>query len=176
MTTTKEMPNQIHPNVSWTDHVKMAIDNIASTGKSEYKYTDCNRCIGKTICTPLCCSPCFVWSVVFRILCCPISCVQGYGPLSNNGFTEQSDDCIVTYYKSMDEKKTLQVSDTITSNELKDVVIYAVSKMKSTEDVRARYAIADFMFPVYQIVQKKRDSLYVGHSCSPIDLESLYAL
>lgn len=174
-TTTSEQMTQIVPVPTWLDHVKLSIDKIAMTGNPGYKYSATHRCMGKAICMPLCCLPCFTWSTVWRIFCCPISCVRGHGPLSNNGCTDLTDACIAKFYNEMDGKNTLDISSntTVPESDMYQAVEYAIFKIKTAEETRTRYAIADFMFPVYKKLREAKGVMLVGISCTPMDLEML---
>ena len=57
-----------------------------------------SRACGLLLCVPLC-GPCFVWSVLWRVLCCPVQCAfRGPGAfLSNNNCTDATDSCIERY-------------------------------------------------------------------------------
>jgi hypothetical protein len=166
--------NQIVPVTAWLDSAKLAIDKVALDGSVGYKYNAAHRFIGKVLCMPVCCAPCFAWSTIWRIFCCPVSCFRGYGPLSNNGCTDLSDSCIATFHKTMDGKNTLEIdSQNIASSELMQAIEYAVFKMKTVDMVRTRYTIADFMYPVYKKVALSKGVVFVGNSCTPIDLELL---
>lgn len=64
------------------------------------------RKIGLHVATPIFCSPCIVWSTVWRILACPFQCL-GNGPgfcCSNNGCTTGTDLCLEQTYAFMHQK------------------------------------------------------------------------
>jgi hypothetical protein len=50
-----------------------------------------------------CCSPCIIWSTMVRLLLCPCYCLVGK-PLTNNGCTDLSDECVEKSYKGVYER------------------------------------------------------------------------
>lgn len=164
---------QVVPVPTWLDYVKLSIDKIAIAGNPGYKYSATHRCMGKALCLPLCCSPCFVWSTLWRIFCCPVSCFRGYGPLSNNGCTDLTDACISNFYNQMDGKNTLELISATPESDLYQAIDYALYKIKTVDDVKRHYAIADFMFPVYKKLREAKGILFIGAYCTPMDLEEL---
>ena len=73
---------------------KNVVDMIAAGNPveipGEYKHSCKARCFGTTCCCLTCCSPCLIWSTVFRVLCLPVDCMMGR-PCGGNNCTKTSD-------------------------------------------------------------------------------------
>lgn len=78
------------------------IQSIATTGHPvmRYKHGEKIRCFQKTVCIPIGCSPCYLWSCMVRLVCCPISCGKSIG---GNELTASSDECITQCCRAVDE-------------------------------------------------------------------------
>lgn len=91
---------RVTPDLSTlTERDAKSLDDIVARGHNFQKETcggpyKTNRAVSCVFSTLLCCSPCIIWSVVMRIVCCPASCFIGNGPCSDNGCTALSDRAI----------------------------------------------------------------------------------
>jgi hypothetical protein len=134
--------------MTWIEEVQKTIDVVQANNAIPHKYNTVQRYAGRTCCLTTCCSPCLIWSTVFRILCCPVSCMQGHTCLSNNGCTDPSDNCIRSTWNAFGEKIAVEGVETRSGDEIKAVLIYAHNKIKDTKETRTKYLIADYMLPV----------------------------
>lgn len=141
----------VHPNDTWLTDVKQKIDHILHHG-NDYKTSSCIRTMSKVLCIPVCCSLCCLWSTLWRVMCCPVSCFMGHGPLSNNGCTDLTDKCIVDAYKDADKKQVCEVPASY--NDMVSALKYFVSNVETAADIKYKYDAATFMGPVYKKVRE----------------------
>lgn len=102
----------------------------------------------------VCCSPCFIYSTVMRIISCPIQCVCNSkikcNPLAaclvDSCATSSSDNCIAVACTEVNKKHA--VSRCRTKDENMEIIKYAAAKILATSDIKVRYAITDVVAPV----------------------------
>lgn len=86
-------------NNEWISRLQSTIAHFKEHGVPMSQYSKPTRVIGMgTI--PLVCIPCVIWSMFWRVVCCPVMCFnKGAGFVcSDNGCTGASDICISTCY------------------------------------------------------------------------------
>lgn len=101
---------------------------IVKTGNHPYKNNVSKR-IGSHILCGITCMPCYIWSIIMRMIACPVQCMCN-GPAfmcSNNHCTTITDSCIGKYIKEIDKK--IQFSEIninkLNSKELAKVLLLA---------------------------------------------------
>ncbi|GLC40337.1 hypothetical protein PLESTM_001050900 [Pleodorina starrii] len=80
--------------VPYTTLVKQDIDSLLATGKRAINDT-ASRAVMGCICLPACIT-CISWSIVWRLLCCPMTC-----SITDNKCTFGSDECVAAVYKTI---------------------------------------------------------------------------
>lgn len=132
----------------WLEQTIAQINRIGERG-NDYVRGRASRMLGKALCVPVCCSPCLAWSTVWRVVCCPVSCIRGFGPLSNNECTNMTDMCVAKTWQEFDVKiKALPIAD---YQVMVDALRHAASVIQHS-DTRLKYEIADYMTLVYRAV------------------------
>jgi hypothetical protein len=166
--------------MTWIEQVRVAIDNVEANDSIPHKYNAFQRCTGRTCYLTLCCSPCVIWSTVFRILCCPVSCMQGHNCLSNNGCTDLTDTCISKTWNVFGAKVTIADIVNQSDEDLKAAILYAHNKIKGTQTIRTKYLIADYVFPIIEHLIKKPHYVHVYTGSlehlkvlTPFDIENI---
>ena len=167
VTKSREMmsTNKVH-NVSfitWCQYFKEDIESLRDTGKEadRKKYSLPVRTFYNFVCLPVCCSPCFAWSTLWRFVACPLQCLcKGPGfCCSNNVCTDGTDKCISLTYQSVNtnDKLSLLVLDkeTLSPEEkllLTDTLVFLKNVMEKCT-VRV-YVIIDYVYPYLCQIRK----------------------
>lgn len=88
----------------WESQAKAVFADFDKNKEKIYKYAPWKR-VGGKIATPVCCLPCFLWSLICRILACPCQCcIHGAAmACSNNGCTNMTDQCFAASWTAYDE-------------------------------------------------------------------------
>lgn len=110
------MNNKVMPALNfdeWEAAVRAVLSAVSphSEGVPDalYKSSRCSRVTGKLLVAPLCCSPCFLWSTLWRVACAPVAVFKDgcFHMCSNNGCTNCSDAAIAEAYRGMDAVKSV---------------------------------------------------------------------
>lgn len=152
----------------WIAEAKRDIDTIlANNGKRPHKHKNSTRFIGRYLCLPCCCVPCILWSSLWRLICMPCSCMAGYGPVSNNPCTDITDTAISTCWTQFNVYKRVPnptENAGFSKTAAMDVLLYAHSAMETVTRASTRYAIADYVFPVYKAECQRQNIPLQGKS------------
>ena len=109
--------------------------------------------------------------------------MNGHNCLSNNGCTDPTDKCVAATWNTFDAK-LVPVAENQTDADIKTVITYAHNKIKSTTELRVKYLIADYMFPLVKHLAQKPEHAhvyaYMGSlehikTITPHDIEKLVA-
>lgn len=139
--------SRIHPvTVTTVDEAKIIIDKVSSNGHV-YQHSLPDRVFHSTVMSFLC-SPCVLWSAMWRCICCPVSCFKGNGPLealfTDSGCTRMTDSCIGKSFSGIYMKKRI----TCTSDNA-EIICYAAKKIQDpSTSVKGKYAIVDVVAPM----------------------------
>lgn len=115
-----------------------------------YKSSATDRCIGKSICVPLCCSPCILWSCTFRILCIPFKGCNAVGGVES---TQCCDTCIIhlcdEYDKEIPEWANHDIKNT-SQEDLEEIIIKTMDKITQCgANNRTVLHLMTFITPIY---------------------------
>jgi hypothetical protein len=106
--------NQVAPSNllirGWATRINFAIKCWKKDGTVDDVVV--SRCVANACCAPICCPLPLAWSIVWRVLCCPCSCISKCNPLAGNACTEPTDAYIEHYCKDM----TAGIADAIPSD------------------------------------------------------------
>lgn len=138
------------------------INNIVKTGKPVVRkqYGTVKRCTYKWLAMPISCSPCFLWSTIWRVIVCPVQCCAKGSEFacSNNGCTDPSDNCISKCFSVADaniEPNILIMNDTtVDHNMVLSIIKNNVSDFSIS--VYNKYSLYDY---VKQYVEKQLDTV-----------------
>lgn len=114
-----------------------------------YKSSTTERCVGKSICVPLCCSPCIIWGCSFRILCIPIKGCNAIGGVDS---TECCDNCVIKLCEEYDKKVPDWINyniKTTSAEDLGDIIQGTLEKIKNVIDHKTLFHILTFISPIY---------------------------
>lgn len=148
-----KMMSQVAPTEYTFESAKTAIDNAANI-KSSYKHSLPERVSANILCVGIGCLPCFMWSALSRIICCPFVCmtakhVKGnpiLALLTDSEVNYKSDECIRLTYNSINQKTNIR--RVVPKEHALQVLKYAGEKIESTTDIKAKYAITDVVYPL----------------------------
>lgn len=87
----------------WIDSAKSMIVHVQTRGDLPNKHNAAYRWSCYVLGIPIMCSPCFVWSTLWRIIACPGMCIckGAMFACSNNKCTDPSDMCIASTVKEL---------------------------------------------------------------------------
>lgn len=131
------------------DIAKTAIANIASTGVAyEMKHRTATKGL-----VFLSCTPCIIFSVLTRLISCPfqclfnkdVSCNPAFACLIDSMLTMPSDRCVYEAVKNVDIVVKSPLTIPMTDDEEIEVLKYAASMIRTTTNIKHRYAIANFV-------------------------------
>ena len=117
---------------AWINDLKTIVYYFKANYKVPYKETVFTRKSSIAL-SPLLCGLCCCWSVLWRILCCPLSCASEQGIYSQNILTQKSDNVIKTYFDKNNERIVLCTMPSIkdaTVNELNELIIILTDLIK----------------------------------------------
>jgi hypothetical protein len=166
---------RVVPHVTWLDQFQQEVDRLATGQASRKQYGGVARTVGTYVCMPITCMPCLLWSTVMRVLCCPVSCMRGYGPLSNNGCTSMTDSCVKDCYNGYNcDAKCCKGPCNLDKMTIQLALKYAAEKMGSTPLVSISYRIADYALPLVkaEAIRQKTETLNQIPSGSYLHLEA----
>jgi len=133
------------------------IDSILKTGTPiiRKRYSTPSRILNYTVCFPIGCLPCLVWSTTWRLLACPFQCfVNGPGFMcSNNGCTNGTDGaigaCITMIEENVKPNEVLAANNEV-ENEIKMNLFRVVLEKLNDPNIEAKikYRIFDYANPV----------------------------
>lgn len=152
MSTASENPmsNKVHPTLVSMDEAIAMINTVVAKG-TNHDFSLPKR-VGHTTVMSICCTPCVLWSSVWRCLCCPIQCftakhVKGnpIGALfTDSPCTNCSDKCISESYTAIYKKNKIKNTTNSTG-----VILYAATKISDPNiPVKTKYAIVDLISPI----------------------------
>jgi hypothetical protein len=146
---------QVNSAMSWAARIREDIQCLREyrVPVKRYAMNACTRHV-----TPiLYCFPCIVWSVVFRIVACPIQCFcnsPGY-MCSNNLLTNRSDELISSMFTAVEKE---MVYDDMFFNvvyqnvAVRDIILESITSMadacQSIQDLRTKYKLVDYVIPI----------------------------
>ena len=144
------MSNKVRPTLVSMDE---AIDMInAVVAKGTNHDLSLSKRVGHTTVMSICCTPCVLWSSVWRCLCCPIQCVTAKhvngnplgALLTDSACTNCSDTCISDSYTAIYKKNKI-----INTTNSTGVIRYAATKISDPNiPVKTKYAIVDLISPL----------------------------
>ena len=143
------MFNKVVPAEYCLDSAKAMIDKVISV-KSLHIQSTPNRIFGN-LSFSICCSPCFIWSTIARMFCCPFMCCTAKhvkcnpcaALLTDSPCTQPSDECIAKSFNAVNEK--INIRRVKPNGDAVEIIKYAAEKIKSTDDIKVQYLITDLI-------------------------------
>lgn len=133
--------------------------------KGEYpKVASAGARAGACMCCTVYCAPCFLWSTLWRLLCCPCQCVAR-GPMymiSDNGCTKCSDSCISVAATTIDAQRVmppLAVAPNVMTADEKAAVRAVL------EELLALFADESINIDVKKVVARRRLQSKLAENC-----------
>lgn len=135
---------------AWVAKAQRTIDHIREHGRAPMQHSSYNRLFGGLM-LGICCSPCLTWSIVWRVLLCPIQCCMN-GPTfacSDNHCTHISDNCIVSSIDSLNNTQMDKIPFPLKTPEDKSTVLGVLTRLAAIFSVNAEkpciYAVEHYV-------------------------------
>lgn len=133
---------------------KVMIDDVALYGHN-YKHNDRCARIGVASCLM---SPCITFSALGRLLLCPFQCICNdkvfcnpiYSMLIGSCITDNSDKFLIRVYSDINRKNVLGYC--FNEKCAKEIILYAAEKIRNSTKTGTKYAIADCVSQLMNIV------------------------
>ena len=110
---------------AWINDVKYIVNYFKANYKVPYKESIYKRKTSLFL-TPFLCGFCCCWSILTRIICCPLSCNSENGLYGQNIFSEKSDNIIKNFFDKNNKRITVETMPSI-----KDATIVELNQLIS---------------------------------------------
>jgi hypothetical protein len=171
--------------VSWIKHVEATLESAdAQRTHPAFKHSLATRIVNTSI-FPICCGPCIVWSIVWRVIAYPFRCIcYGSDACGSNVLTQGTDEAISVFMTDVFGRASIAAAPPVNVSTLSDdekmrlmhiierieaIFKYVQTHTGSRGNIDAIYAVCDaYVTPLLPMVRATARAM--GGSCGGVAL------